>query len=391
MSLIHYGETMEEEGTFGEQAKGAWENAQQEWNRFATRDLSTAYNYSVQLRDLESVRKEMADLQQQLETLLPGQMEKIHQAKLAKLSDDERKALEKRPAERTPDESNLAGTADYKSKATWEEVADQAPEAVRPKARLLADEIAALKQKASTIDTFRDIVNYNYWLARVETEPTDDCLAARDTLYDAGVKYEEGDLEKSQPEVRRIVCHLAEGLGQMPCAARQPDHGRRVERRNRQVQKTTGPNRREASRPLCTARHARFARGQTPQRRGARTAQTIRRHARRYAERNRTKSTRSVAEKTEFQPLNSTSNFELRDFIRTSIFELRASLKVRESPPFSSPSSHPPHTAGLPFPGRCPLIRRRASGRHATEVPNSRAGCRCRLRGKTVAPGSNRG
>ena len=166
MSLIHYGETMEEEGTFGEQAKGAWENAQQEWNRFATRDLSTAYNYSVQLRDLESVRKEMADLQQQLETLLPGQMEKIHQAKLAKLSDDERKALEKRPAERTPDESNLASTADYKSKATWDEVADQCPRQLRPQARQLADEIAALKQKASTIDTFRDIVNYNYWLAR---------------------------------------------------------------------------------------------------------------------------------------------------------------------------------------------------------------------------------
>ena len=46
-------------------------------------------------------------------------------------------------------------------------------------ARQLAAEIAALQQKASTIDTFRDIVNYNYWLARVETEPTDDCLLAR--------------------------------------------------------------------------------------------------------------------------------------------------------------------------------------------------------------------
>ena len=102
MSLIHYGETMEEEGTFGEQAKGAWENAQQEWNRFATRDLSTAYNYSVQLRDLESVRKEMAELQQQLETLLPGQMEKIHQAKLAKLSDDERQSAGETPPGAVP-------------------------------------------------------------------------------------------------------------------------------------------------------------------------------------------------------------------------------------------------------------------------------------------------
>ena len=77
-------------------------------------------------------------------------------------------------------------------------MAEQAPEALRPKARILANGIAELKQKASTIDTFRDIVNYNYWLARVETEPTDDCLAAHDTLYDAGVEYEKGDLEKSR-------------------------------------------------------------------------------------------------------------------------------------------------------------------------------------------------
>ena len=42
-----------------------------------------------------------------------------------------------KPERATPEESNLAGTADYKTKATWEEVADQAPEAVRPKAREL--------------------------------------------------------------------------------------------------------------------------------------------------------------------------------------------------------------------------------------------------------------
>jgi len=197
MALIHYGETMEEEGTFGEKAKGAWENAHQEWNRFSSRDLSTAYNYTVQLRDLESVRSDMNDAKQKLEKLMPGQFQKIHQTKISKLSDDERKALEKSPKERSAEENNLAATADYKTKATWDEVADQAPDAVRPEARRLAADIAALQQKTSTIDTFRDIVNYNYWLARVETEPTDDCLLARDTLFNAGVAYE-GDLQKAK-------------------------------------------------------------------------------------------------------------------------------------------------------------------------------------------------
>jgi len=54
----------------------------------------------------------------------------------------------------------------------------------------LADEIAELRQKTSTIDTYRDIVNYNYWLARCLSEPTDECLEARKLLFDAGQAYD---------------------------------------------------------------------------------------------------------------------------------------------------------------------------------------------------------
>ena len=64
---------------------------------------------------------------------MPGQFEKIHQTKISKLSDDERKALEKSPKERSAEENNLAATAEYKTKATWDEVADQAPDELRPR------------------------------------------------------------------------------------------------------------------------------------------------------------------------------------------------------------------------------------------------------------------
>ena len=92
MSLINYADNLEVEGTFGDTAKSAWENASAEWYRYANRDLNTSYGYTVRLWDLELLRGQADELKQKLEKLLPGQMEKIHQSKLAALSEDESKA-----------------------------------------------------------------------------------------------------------------------------------------------------------------------------------------------------------------------------------------------------------------------------------------------------------
>src|SRR5437762_6352078 len=110
---------------------------------------------------------------------MPGEIEKIHQLRLSKLSAEERKALEKSPAERSPDESNLAGIAEVKSKVTWDDVVLRADESARPKVFALTQEIAELAQKNGTIDTYRGIVNYDYWWARCQSEPTEACLVAR--------------------------------------------------------------------------------------------------------------------------------------------------------------------------------------------------------------------
>ncbi|HTQ38035.1 MAG TPA: hypothetical protein VMJ32_03355, partial [Pirellulales bacterium] len=194
MSLINYADNLEVEGTFGDSAKAAWENASEEWVRYANRDLNTSYGYTVRLWDLEIFRKQAEDLKQQLEKLLPGQMEKIHQAKLAALTEDERRALAKKPTDRSPDENAAANAAEGKTKVTWEEVILQAPPQSRPEARTLNDELIELEHKINTIDTYRDIVNYNYWWARCQAEPKDDCLLARDLLYQAEEAYKDTKL-----------------------------------------------------------------------------------------------------------------------------------------------------------------------------------------------------
>ena len=198
MSLINYADTIEEEGVFENQARSAWENARHEWQLFADRPLPTSYGYTVQLNQLEEYRRKIKDREAQIEKLIPGERDRIRQAKLAKLTTDERAALEKKPSERTMDDFNLAGIAEVKTNVTWEDVALAAPSEIRPELRRLADENFADGQIASTIDTYRDIVNYNYWWTRCQAEPTEDCLEARKLLFTASNAYDNGDLFKAR-------------------------------------------------------------------------------------------------------------------------------------------------------------------------------------------------
>ncbi len=76
----------------------------------------------------------------------------------------------------------------------------------------MADDLADLKEKTNTIDTYRDIVNYYYWTARCKAEPTDACVAAHEDLYKAGKAYANGELfeardlyDKSFAQWRKVL------------------------------------------------------------------------------------------------------------------------------------------------------------------------------------------
>jgi hypothetical protein len=191
MCLINYADTLEEDGTFGDAARAAWETAAREWRAYSQRQLETSHSYTVALYDLEGFRARIKQLQDQIETLQPGERDKIKAEKRASLTDAERVALAKPAGDRTPDEITLANQAENKIEVTWQEVALRVAPEHREEARKLSDDILDLQQKANTIDTYRDIVNYYYWLARCETEPTDDCLAARELLYKADAAYKD--------------------------------------------------------------------------------------------------------------------------------------------------------------------------------------------------------
>ena len=61
-----------------------------------------------------------------------------------------------------------------------------------------AEEAAQADFIASTIDSERDIINYNYWLQRCQVEPQDDTLEARKKIYDADQAFTAAQLVKAR-------------------------------------------------------------------------------------------------------------------------------------------------------------------------------------------------
>jgi hypothetical protein len=194
MALITYAETLEEEGVIGNEAKTAWQNAAESWGEYIKRDLQSSYGYSVQIANLEMFRGDIEKHEKALKELLPGTYEEIQKEKREKLTDTEKAVLAKQPAERTADETNIAYNAEQLSKVTWDEVALRAPADKREAARDHATAIADLEQQVNTIDTYRDIVNYNYWNERCRIEPTDAAIEARTAMRDAAAAHRKSDL-----------------------------------------------------------------------------------------------------------------------------------------------------------------------------------------------------
>ena len=216
MALINYADTLEEEGTFGETAKAEWENAAHEWQSYSYRDLPTSYGYTVRLIDMELSKQQIKNLQDQIDKLVPGEYQKIKEEKRANLTKEERAAYDKPSDKRTPEDNKLAAEAGGKLTVTWDEVALRVAPEHRAEARKLIDDLAEVTQKINTIDTYRDIVNYNYWLSRCQAEPTDAMLAARESLYKADKAYENGELFDAKDLYEKAFDQWHVVLGQFP-------------------------------------------------------------------------------------------------------------------------------------------------------------------------------
>ncbi|HEX3999160.1 MAG TPA: hypothetical protein VHX65_11465 [Pirellulales bacterium] len=185
MSLISYAEDLESDSTagetpkFGEVAKNAWDHADREKDEFGARDLAAPDNTIVHLNAEEDLIAREKRLEEQLEKLLPGEFERVKLATRDKQTPQQRISLDLPFDKRTAPQEN-----DWI--LWWNEVAERTSPDRRAKARKLAADLTNTESAAREIRMSRDIVNYNYWKTRCEAEPTDDALAARQLMYQAG-------------------------------------------------------------------------------------------------------------------------------------------------------------------------------------------------------------
>ena len=186
MARMKYAAAIEDEGYFGERAGVAWQQAGEEWHEYGARSIPTSFEgISIKLNELEETRRRAEALKEQLNALVSDAHEAIETERLATLTPEERQAYETPEAERTQEQRPLAYTANQKMLIKPEEVAERAPPAIRDKALQLAEQIADLTERARITDSYRSIVNFEYWRARCAAEQTQNMVDARRFIYEA--------------------------------------------------------------------------------------------------------------------------------------------------------------------------------------------------------------
>ena len=202
MSLMYYGQALEDDGVFGEVAKAAWVAAGQSWRDYGNKDILTTFQDEktlepivIQLNQQEAHDQAAKKLVQQLDALQPGLREKILADKRKTLTAAQREALDTPLAKRSGKQFELAAQAEQAVRVTDNEVARKIADPKRKREALqLAKEAANHVQLASYIERYRQIVNFVYWRLRAQVEQTDEMLATRDFIYRGNRAYAEGDL-----------------------------------------------------------------------------------------------------------------------------------------------------------------------------------------------------
>ncbi|MEM6331219.1 MAG: hypothetical protein AAF790_13350, partial [Planctomycetota bacterium] len=184
---MNYAAAIEDEGVF-ENAVEQWRVAEGEWRDFGARELQHSFGDKIQLNSSARLAEEIVELQQQLDALNPESEANLTAKLRETLTDEERAAIQKDPADWTEAEGTLAFDARIKLKVRPRQLAEQIG-LDKPGLRREAQRIAAALEDASRrlryTDSYKDTANYDYWLTRTEFEQTAAALEARELIFRA--------------------------------------------------------------------------------------------------------------------------------------------------------------------------------------------------------------
>jgi len=199
-SQMSYATAIEEDGTFGETARIAWERGGTDWRAFGDIDLPTPTGETMRLNDLERLIALTGKTADELDALQPGLREQIREEKMAALTDAERAVLEI-PAERRDfEQEDLAAAAGRKTSVTVDEIAARVDESKRAKAQELVKQINDQAPLMGIINSSRQIVNFEYWRLRCEVEKTPEAIQTRELIHSAQRKVRDTDFEGARAD-----------------------------------------------------------------------------------------------------------------------------------------------------------------------------------------------
>jgi hypothetical protein len=196
---INYAEALEEDGTFGQVARGEWDKAYAEWLAYGDRDIPTEYfGRVIRLNNQEENEARSKAAQAELAALLPdGLAGKIRKERIATLSKEEQDALSKPSDMRTDEQNRLVAGAEEKLKLTQMELADHVKGPNRSQAVAAAEAATEADSIAQVIAIQRDIVNFQYWRDRCEFERTTNAVEARQNIFEAEQALADSDFERA--------------------------------------------------------------------------------------------------------------------------------------------------------------------------------------------------
>jgi hypothetical protein len=186
MSQINGAAAMMKDGHFFEASQRSWERANSEWYSYGNRELPTSAGITIHLNDKEAIDERIQRSYEELDRLCPGARDEIVREKTARLTPEQKAAQAKSPAERTPEEYNLAYEAETAVKVVPRDfLGRSARREDRPQVRQLVDQIQEDEITSNQINLNRRIVNFEYWRTRCEAEKTDDAQQAAKDVFDA--------------------------------------------------------------------------------------------------------------------------------------------------------------------------------------------------------------
>jgi hypothetical protein len=195
MSQMNYSEAIEEEGFF-DKARRGWIEAEKEWEDFGRLGIEHSTGVVLHLGEQAELEEKANKLRAELDATSPGLREKLVAEKRAKLTPEERTALDTPAEKRTVAQSELAYHANQETAVTDREVAERIAKDQPDKSKQVLQLVGELDRQALQLRytiNYKADSNYDYWQMRAELEQTPNALAAREAMFRASRTFRAGD------------------------------------------------------------------------------------------------------------------------------------------------------------------------------------------------------